>query len=160
VLRKLASFPSDAPRSSGYASMGINSRTSGLLWRPSILRALSFWDTEGQISPLPFSGQTNGQVGSLRDTVSSLQHRRFDESDSCEINGTTRNRSIARMTRHDPVISSCEISHRTTSLDSALRIRSPDCQFTADHPRFDRLTVIAVTDRDYYMIERKKDRQS
>lgn len=59
------------------AQSGINSRASSLLWRPSILRALSFWDTEKQISPLTFSGQTNGKPsGSLRDILP----RRFDES--------------------------------------------------------------------------------
>lgn len=75
---------------------GINSRASSLLWRPSILQALSFWDTEEQISLLPFSGQTNGKPpGSLRDIVS----HPFDDVDGstkatfCEIK-RTKNRSI------------------------------------------------------------------
>lgn len=137
------------PSGSATTMSGINSRTSSLLWRPSILQALSFWDTEEQISPLPFSGQTNGkQPGSLRDTVP-LQFDNVDGSTKatfCEIN-RTRNRSIVWYMRGDCVSSFGILSAESVvSRHTMLRIC---CSYIAEFcpNKFklsDRLTLIAV----------------
>lgn len=82
---------------------GINSRALGLLWRPSILRAFSFWDMEEQISPLPFSGQTNGKAVWFV-TRYRVSPPNVDDSTKAtfrEINSTMRNRSIACMCDRD-----------------------------------------------------------
>lgn len=127
---------------------GINSRASSLLWRPSILHELSFWDMEKQISPLPFSGQTNGKPpSSLRDIVS----HSFDDADVStkatfyEIN-RMRSRSIV-CTREAYLSSGF---YQPKAYFFALRIRSYIVEFCLNEFKWFAIRIALYSDYDTF----------